>query len=102
MIFIALQGPIALRSAVWNHFKEKVGDKTTVKCDHCPKIFKFSSSTTGIKNHLKSAHFMKDVGNEASSGQGELTNTHSQMSIKDSMLKQPPKMPYDEVKKNLS
>lgn len=89
--WIRKKGPIALRSKVWEHFKEKKGDKTTVKCDHCPKIFKFTSSTTGLKYHLQNVHhLMKDGGSEK-------TTETKQMSIQDSMGGMY-KMPFDEVK----
>ena len=64
--WIRKKGPIALRSKVWNHFKEKKDDKTMVKCDYCPKVFKFSSSTTGIRNHLLNVHRIKDLGKDTS------------------------------------
>ena len=94
------QGPIALRSKVWEHFKEKVGDKTTVKCDLCPNIYKYSGSTTCIKNHLKNAHYIdvdkeKEKANEA--GCSSAGDQRRQMTIQES-LGAPVKMSLDEVK----
>ena len=96
--WIRKKGPIALRSKVWEHIKEKKGDKTTVKCDHCPKIFKYSSSTTGIKYHLESVHHinLKDPGNEGNSSKDLRQAGALQMSIEDAMSNRV-KMALDEV-----
>ena len=79
--WVRKKGPIALRSKVWEHFKEKKGDKSTVKCDHCPKTLKFSSSTTGLKYHLRYVHNLmkEDVNEEKSKEQTK------QMSIQEAM-----------------
>ena len=44
------------RSKVWKHFKADRNDKSRVKCDHCPSVFTYSSSTTDFWRHLDSAH----------------------------------------------
>ena len=78
--WVRKKGPIALRSKVWEHFKEKKGDKTTVRCDHCPKTLKFTSSTTGLKYHLRNVHnLMKEEAEEKSNEQTK------QMSIQEAM-----------------
>ena len=81
---------------MWEHVKEKKGDKTTIRCDHCPKIFKFSSSTTGIKYHLESVHHLnlKEPGDEGNSPKEAKS---LQMSIRDAMSNRE-KMSLDEVK----
>ena len=44
------------RSKVWKHFRANRSDRTRVKCDHCPSVFTYSSSTTDFWRHLDSAH----------------------------------------------
>ena len=44
------------RSKVWKHFRVNRNDRTRVKCDHCPSVFTYSSSTTDFWRHLDSAH----------------------------------------------
>ena len=44
------------RSKVWKHFKADRNDKSRVKCDNCPSVFTYSSSTTDFWRHLDSAH----------------------------------------------
>ena len=44
------------RSKVWKHFRANRNDRTRVKCDHCPSVFTYSSSTTDFWRHLDSAH----------------------------------------------
>ena len=79
--WVRKKGPIALRSKVWEHFKEKKGDKSTVRCDHCPKTLKFSSSTTGLKYHLQNVHnLMKEDVNEKSNEQTKQTSIQAAMS----------------------
>ena len=60
------------RSAVWKHFKVDKNDRSRVTCIICPKgtrIFKFSSSTTDLWKHLKSAHkISKDAAESGPSG----------------------------------
>ena len=98
--WVRKKGPIALRSKVWEHFKEKKGDKTTVKCDHCPKTFKFTSSTTGLKYHLQNVHnLMKEGANTANEKTAEKTK---QLSIQESMSGAGAYlMPLDEVRADM-
>ena len=84
--WIRKKGPIALRSKVWSHFKEKKDDKSKVKCDYCPKVFTFSSSTTGIRNHLLNVHRIKDLGKDMSTQDVASPNPNAgQISIQVSM-----------------
>ena len=72
-------GPIALRSGVWRHFKEKRGEKMIIKCDHCPKVYKYTGSTTALRNHLKSFHHMTDNDIDGSLSTPQLGVPHTQM-----------------------
>ena len=46
---------ICTTSGVWNHFTWNVHLKEA-KCNHCNKKYAYSSSTTNILGHIKSAH----------------------------------------------
>ena len=56
------------RSWVWSHFKIDKNDKTRVKCDQCPRIYKHSSSTTDLMRHLSSVHLIKKPGTGTGDG----------------------------------
>ena len=48
--------PINNRSAIWKHMKHDE-KKTQVKCDLCPKIFKFTTGgTSTLRRHLENVH----------------------------------------------
>ena len=88
------------RSEVWKHLQVDPSDKTRVKCDYCPSIFKFSSSTTNLWRHLKEKHHVKcadDV--EAEATEGSSTSNSNQVSIMQSMAKMGKDAPHlrDEV-----
>ena len=101
--WIRKKGPIALRSEVWKHFCELEGNKNTLKCDYCPKEFKYYSSTTNLIGHLKNVHHIT-LGKEkedAATPSGS-KDVKSQMSIQASMQKMADKDPLEKVLRHLT
>ena len=108
--WIRKKGPIALRSKIWSHVKERRDNPNLVRCDHCPRVMKYSSSTSGIAYHLKT-HNLKDFApTTKDSTAEELTaNEHTEKestpkessAAKESSIKKSfaivPKMTLDEV-----
>ena len=101
--WIRKKGPIALRSEVWKHFCELEGDKNIIKCDNCPKEFKYYSSTTNLRAHLKNVHHIS-LGKETDEGTSSSTSSASQskdgkaqMSIENSIKKMTDKDSLDKV-----
>ena len=93
------------RSWVWSHFKVDKNDKTRIKCDHCPTIYKHSSSTTDLIRHLASAHHIKKPGTEAEpvdkgASATEALNTSNQPGIRAAFAKKATE-PLDLVSKYL-
>ena len=84
------------RSKVWGHFKADRNNKTRVKCDHCPSVFSYTSSTTDFWRHLGSAHHIGKSGDEAASKPPTSKTPLEQPNIRNAFAKLP-KDPQDKV-----
>ena len=83
--WIRKTGPITFRSEIWKHYCELEGDKSIVKCDHCPKEYKYCGSTSNLTTHLRNAHHIilnKDKDSaETSQSKSFSSGTKTQASI---------------------
>ena len=54
--------PVGRNSEIWKHFSECVSDreakkeKIRVRCNHCPALFTYCSSTSNFWRHMKKEH----------------------------------------------
>ena len=77
--------PTNNRSAIWKYMKydEK---KTSVKCDLCPKVFKFNTGgTSTLRRHLENVHKL-NLKEDVTPKKGS-NNASSQLSILDYFLR---------------
>ena len=68
-------------SYVWKYFEVELPDKKRARCNKCPsKYFKFSGSTSVLKNHLEKEHQILNSGAKDSERPSQIQSATSKSS----------------------